>query len=225
MCPSQRPVIVGLTGASGSILGLRLIKELLQLEVHVDLIFSEHAYVVMQQELGVTLEGSSIEEKVRSLLKILHLDPELYAAQIQLYGNKNIGASPASGTYLHQGMVIAPCSMGTLAHIAQGLSNSLLTRAADVTLKESRPLILMPRETPLNTIHLHNMLRLSQMNVRLIPPMLSFYSPAFLTLEGQILYSIGKVLDQLGFEHQLYTRWQGLQAAALTDSSVMRSLL
>jgi 4-hydroxy-3-polyprenylbenzoate decarboxylase len=100
--------------------------------------------------------------------------------------------------------------MGTLAHIAQGMSDSLLTRAADVTLKEGRPLILLPRETPFNAIHLQNMLTLAQLNVRIIPPMLSFYSPDFLSLEGQILYTVGKVLDQLGLEHQLYQRWQGL---------------
>ena len=223
-----KPVILGLTGASGSILGLRLLKELLILNTQVDVIFSEHAGLVMQQELGVSLEGSSLEDKKRSLLSILKLDVSLYEAQLTLYANKNIGAKPASGTYLHRGMVIAPCSMGTLAHIAHGMSDSLLTRAADVTLKEGRRLILVPRETPLNAIHLQNMLSLSQLNVRLIPPMLSFYSPDFLSLEGQVLYTIGKVLDQLDLEHTLYSRWQGLNntlASTKTLADIYETLL
>ncbi len=209
---ASKPVVLGLTGASGSILGLRLLKELLLLNVPVDVIFSEHAGLVMQQELGVSVEGNTLDEKKASLLRLLKLDASTYHGLLTLYSNKNIGAKPASGTHLHRGMIIAPCSMGTLAHIAQGMSDSLLTRAADVTLKEGRRLILVPRETPLNAIHLQNMLTLSQLNVRLIPPMLSFYSPDFLSLEGQILYTVGKVLDQLDLEHQLYERWQGLSS-------------
>jgi 4-hydroxy-3-polyprenylbenzoate decarboxylase len=207
---ASKPVVLGLTGASGSILGLRLLKELLLLKVPVDVIFSEHASLVMQQELGVAIEGHTLDEKKASLLRLIKLEASTYGVQLTLYSNKNIGAKPASGTHLHRGMVIAPCSMGTLAHIAQGMSDSLLTRAADVTLKEGRPLILLPRETPFNAIHLQNMLTLAQLNVRIIPPMLSFYSPDFLSLEGQILYTVGKVLDQLGLDHQLYQRWQGL---------------
>ncbi len=221
----SKRIILGLTGASGSILGLRLLKELLQLDVCVDVIFSEHASVVMQQELGVSLVGQDLDEKKKSLFKILNLPDTVEAQNLTLYSNKNIGAKPASGTYLHDGMVIAPCSMGTLAHIAQGLSDSLLTRAADVTLKEGRPLILMPRETPFNGIHLENMLKLSRLNVKLIPPMLSFYHPSFLTMYGQISYCIGKVLDQLGLSHTISERWQGLHTAASLPSDSLSSLL
>ncbi len=221
----QKRIILGLTGASGSILGLRLLKALLTLGIKVDVIFSEHASVVMQQELGVSLAGQDLDEKKESLFKMLNLSDTIEAENLTLYSNKNIGAKPASGTYLHDGMVISPCSMGTLAHIAQGLSDSLLTRSADVTLKEGRPLILMPRETPLNGIHLENMLKLSRLNVKLIPPMLSFYHPSFLNIDGQIDYCVAKVLDQLAFPHQLSERWQGLGVSLSTQSISPSALL
>ena len=203
-----KPIVLGITGATGSQLGFRLLKELLLLGQPVDLILTEKSLQVVYEETGFQAKASG-GSKVQQLLEFLDLPAEK-AAILQWFGNQEIGQKPASGTYLTQAMVVAPCSMGTLAKIAQGTADNLVCRAADVTLKEHRPLILLPRETPLNAIHLENMLKLSRLGVRLIPPMLSFYSPEFMSLDGQMDYTLGKVLDHLGLEHTLYTRWTGL---------------
>lgn len=204
---NRRPVVVGVTGASGSILGLRLLFSLLQQGIPTDVIFTEKAVLVMQSETGFSLGGGTSEEKASRLAAFLQLAPQT-AERIRCFPNHNVGAPPASGTYLHQGMVITPCSMGTLAKIAAGFSDSLITRAADVTLKEARKLILVPRETPLNAIHLENMLKLSRLGVRIIPPMLAFYQPEFMeSIEGQLAYATGKVLDHLDLPHALHSRW------------------
>jgi flavin prenyltransferase len=217
----ERPIVLGITGASGSILGLRLLKELLLLGQSVDVILTNSARVVMQQEVNLTLEGAGVEARKHSLLEAMTLTQGDYAERLNLFSNQNIGAAPASGTYLHKGMVIAPCSMGTVSKIAQGTSDSLLLRAADVTLKEHRPLILLPRETPFNAIHLENMLKLSRLGVHLIPPMLSFYHAEFLSMEGQLRYTISKVLDHLMLDHTLHTRWEGLPKAPATDYTTL----
>jgi 4-hydroxy-3-polyprenylbenzoate decarboxylase len=201
-----KPVILGITGASGSILGFRLLKELLLLQQPVELVMTEKAIPVILEEMKLKIGGGSTEEKVSQILNGLGLS-QSYTEHLKLYGNNRLDAPPSSGTHLTQGMVIMPCSMGTLGRIANGISDNLVSRAADVTLKEHRKLILIPRESPFNTIHLKNMLTLSQMGVVMIPPMLSFYLPDFYSLDGQINYTLGKVLDQLGLEHDLYTRW------------------
>ena len=203
---TNKPVILGITGASGSILGFRLLKELLSLRQPVELVMTEKAIPVILEEMKLKIGGGSTEEKMSQILSGLGLSQE-YAEFLKLYGNNRLDAPPSSGTHLTQGMVIMPCSMGTLGRIANGISDNLVSRAADVTLKEHRKLILIPRESPFNAIHLKNMLTLSQMGVVLIPPMLSFYLPDFYSLDGQINYTLGKVLDQLGLEHDLYTRW------------------
>ncbi len=202
---THRSVVVGITGASGSIIGFRLVEELLRLQVPVELVFSNKALPVIFEEMNLSLNtgDSSVNETIVSFLKL----PLDRAPLLKIWNNQNLGASPSSGTHLTQGMVVAPCSMGTLAKIANGTSDNLVCRAADVTLKESRKLILIPRETPLNAIHLKNMLTLSQLGVAMIPPMLSFYLPDFNSIDGQINYTVGKVLDQLGLNHDLYTRW------------------
>jgi 4-hydroxy-3-polyprenylbenzoate decarboxylase len=205
-----KPVVLGITGASGSILGFRLLKELLILQQPVELVMTEKAIPVILEEMKLKIGGGSTEEKISQILNALGLPQDHsqeYEQLLKLYGNNRLDAPPSSGTHLTQGMVIMPCSMGTLGRIANGISDNLVSRAADVTLKEHRKLILIPRESPFNTIHLKNMLTLSQMGVVLIPPMLSFYLPDFYSLDGQINYTLGKVLDQLGLEHDLYTRW------------------
>jgi flavin prenyltransferase len=214
MPPRSKPVIVGITGASGTLLGLRLVRALLNLSVPVELIFTEKSQAVCFEETGLTLKRQGDTNKgdlsrTEQLCQFLKLPLES-ASLLRLYGNQEIGQKPASGTYLTRGMVVIPCSMGTLAKIAQGTSDNLICRAADVTLKESRRLILVPRETPLNAIQLENMLKLSRLGVRLIPPMLAFYSEAFNSLDGQIDYTLGKVLDHLELEHTLSYRWQGM---------------
>lgn len=212
LSPPQ-PLVLGITGASGTRLGLSLLKNLLLAEQPVYLVPTQKALLVMSQELPDLLEAEWVKaplaQRPALLCHALGL-PVKAASLLHWFSDANVGDKPASGTHLTRGMVVAPCSMGTLAKIAHGISDTLLTRSADVTLKEHRPLILMPRETPLNSIHLKNMLSLSEMGVRLIPPMLAFYSPEFDTLEGQLAYLSGKVLDQLGIGHTLHTRWQGL---------------
>lgn len=212
--PTPLPIVLGITGASGSILGLTLLKELLLLNIPVELVLSEKSLLVMHQELGFQFTHAKPAERLPALCTFLQLPVEK-ATLIHWESNKNIGGSSASGSHRTGGMVIAPCSMGTMAKIACGISDNLLTRSADVALKEGRPLILMPRETPLNAIHLENMLKLARLGVKLVPPMLSFYAEQFNTVEGQIAYSVGKVLDLLGYPHTLYSRWEGLSATVL----------
>lgn len=208
-----KPVVVGITGASGSILGFRTVKELLLLDCPVELVMTEKSQGVITEETGLKLSHQS-EDRRLDILRFLGL-PDEKADLLALFGNNRLDAPPSSGTHLTRGMVVVPCSMGTLGRIANGITDNLVARAADVTLKEHRKLILVPRESPFNQIHLRNMLTLSQMNVVLIPPMLTFYLRDFDSIDGQINYTIGKILDQLGFEHDLYTRWGNHVGASL----------
>ncbi|MDK2799217.1 MAG: flavin prenyltransferase [Clostridiales bacterium] len=176
--------IVAITGASGAILGHRLMEELLNRKYIVDLIITRAGNRVLKDELGIT------EIKSREGLNIYDID--------------NIGASIASGSVKTHGMIIVPCSMGTLGSIANGISSNLLHRAADVIIKEKRKLILVPREAPLSTIHLKNMLHVAQTGAVIIPPVPAFYTNPS-TIMDVVDFVIGKVLDQLDIEHDLYT--------------------
>lgn len=201
----KKPVVIGITGASGSILAFRLVKVLLDLDQPVEVIMTEKSQQVIFEEIGFKTAGDETQ-KAESLLDFLQL-PRDRLPLLRIFANHRLDAPPASGTHLTAGMVVIPCSMGTLGRIAGGITDNLVSRSADVTLKENRRLILVPRETPLNQIHLRNLLTLSQCGAILIPPMLTFYQPDFNSLEGQILYILGKVLDHLGIEHQLHIRW------------------
>ncbi|MCE3234511.1 MAG: aromatic acid decarboxylase [Vampirovibrio sp.] len=201
--PKPKPVVVGITGASGSVLGFRLIEELILLDQVVELVMTEKSYQVIFEETGFKVSG---QDKALRIIQHLNL-PESRAQQLQVFENNRLDAPPSSGTHMTQGMVVIPCSMGTLGRIANGITDTLVARAADVTLKEHRKLIVVPRESPFNQIHLRNLTTLAQCGAVILPPMLSFYLPDFGTIEGQINYTIGKVLDQLGFTHNLYTRW------------------
>jgi flavin prenyltransferase len=203
---STLPTVVAITGATGSILGFRLVKELLLMEQPVDFIISTHSFQVILEEMNLTLPSGSEQHEV--ILNYLDLSESKYGHLLRCHPNRNIGAAPASGTYLTRGMVIIPCSMTTLGKLASGVSDNLVIRSADVTLKEKRTLIIVPRESPFNQIHLENMLRLDRAGVVILPPVLSFYQEAFNSLDGQIRYTIGKVLDHLGLtEHNLFPRW------------------
>lgn len=203
---SALPTIVGITGATGSVLGFRLVKALLELGQPVELIVSSHSFPVIQEEMQWALPPGA-EQKAHVLAQ-LELSEDTYGSLLSCFSNKQLGASPASGTYLTRGMVVIPCSMTTLGKMASGISDNLVIRAADVTLKERRPLIVVPRESPFNQIHLENMLRLHKAGAVILPPVLSFYQEAFHSLDGQINYTIGKVLDHLGLtHHQLFPRW------------------
>jgi 4-hydroxy-3-polyprenylbenzoate decarboxylase len=182
-------LIVGLTGASGIIYGVRLLEALKSLEVEVHLILSDWA--VRNVALETHYELSYVE-----------------GLAARNYHNDDLAAPVASGSFPTVGMVIAPCSMKTLAGIANGYSENLLERAADVTMKEGRRLILAPRETPLSPIHLENMLKLARLGVVIAPPMPAFYiQPESIT--DLVDHQVGKIIDQFGWEHDLYRRWGG----------------
>ncbi len=189
----MKRIVVGITGASGSIYAKRLIEELLRLDLEIHVIATATAEKVFAYELD--LEFKSYMEKLR---KQYH--------QLILEENDNLFAGIASGSYGFDAMIVMPCSMGTLGEIAYGLSKNLLVRAADVALKEKRPLILVPRETPLNAIHIENMLKLAKMDVSILPAMPGFYHKPK-SLEEVIDFVVGKVLDHLGIHHQLFQKW------------------
>lgn len=209
---THHPIVVGITGASGSLLGFRLIEELLRLERPVQLVMTEKSYQVIFEETGLKIGG---QDKALRVLAHLGL-PETKLNLLQVFENNRLDAPPSSGTHMTQGMVVIPCSMGTLGRIANGITDTLVARAADVTIKEHRKLIVVPRESPFNQIHLRNLMTLSQCGAVILPPMLTFYLPDFGNIEGQVNYTIGKVLDQFGLGHDLYTRW-GQHTAALAQ--------
>lgn len=191
--------IVGITGASGSIYGIRLIEELLRSGFQVHLVITEAGWRVLKEELDweTTRRTAALEQQFGESLK---------NGTLVFHPNADIGASIASGSFRVEGMLIMPCSMGTLASIANGISNNLMSRAADVMLKEGRKLLLVPRETPLHAIHLENMLTLARLGVRIVPAMPAFYYKPQ-SMEEMVDFLVGKVLDSIGVEHDLYRRW------------------
>lgn len=188
----MKRIVVGVTGASGMPLAVTLLKALAWgQDVETHLILSEAAHQVLALESGMRAE-------------------ELVALADVSYDPQNFGAAPASGSWQHNGMVICPCSMATLAAVATGLGTNLLHRAADVTLKERRPLVLVPRETPLSRVHLRNMLAADEAGAVILPPMPGFYSnPA--TIQDLLDHLAGRILDQLGVTHSLGKRWTGIE--------------
>ncbi len=184
----MKPYIVAMTGASGVVYAVRLLEVLAEQKVPVELVISDMAKIVMKEELGT--------------------EPDLHKKGFHIHSFKDFTAPIASGSYPTQGMVIVPCSMGTLGAIASGLSQNLIHRAADCTIKEGRKLILVPRETPLSAIHLENMLKLSRLGVRIVPPMPAFYSGQK-DIRDLVDFVTGKILDQMEIPHTLYPRWVG----------------
>jgi 4-hydroxy-3-polyprenylbenzoate decarboxylase len=182
-------IVVGFSGASGIIYGIRLLEVLKEKGVETHLIISRGAGETLALETSYSLDY------VKSLASVT-------------YRINDIAASVASGSFKTNGMVIIPCSMKTLSGIALGYSDNLLLRAAEVTLKERRPLILVPRETPLNLIHLRNMLRAAQAGAIILPAMPAFYHKPK-TIDDLINHLVGKILDILGIEHELFKRWKG----------------
>lgn len=197
--------IVGITGASGSIYGIRLIEELLLRQHEVLLTITDAGRQVIQHEIGWDLTGASstVESKFRKYLEI-----KTSTEKLQYFDVHDVGALIASGSVKTQGMIIVPCTMSAVSAIAHGSSSDLLERAADVVLKERRQLIIVPREAPLSQIHLHNLLLLAQMGVHIMPPMTAFYFKPQ-TIDDLINYTVGRILDLLEIEHKLFNRWQG----------------
>jgi len=182
-------VVVGISGASGAIYGWRLLEVLQEAGCETHAVISKHGWEVLHYECGV--DRTAVKQRVSQLHDVDHL-----------------GAVIASGSFRTAGMVIAPCSMRTLANVANGTADNLLCRAADVTVKEGRKLIVVPREAPFSAIHLTNMLRLAQLGVCVLPACPGFYhKPA--TLDDLVAMVVGKICDQLGVEHNLFEPWIG----------------
>ena len=191
-------LVVALTGASGSPYGVRLLDILLRAGHTVHLIISPAATQVMERELGVTIDLTRFD--ARLFLKNVDV------ARLHYHDYRDFSAGIASGSFRTAGMVVCPCSMGTVAAIAHGTSQNLIHRAADVHLKERRKLILVPRETPLGLIQLRNLTAVAEAGAVVLPAMPAFYTLPK-TVDDMVDFVVGRVCDQLGVEHRLFPRW------------------
>ncbi len=196
----MKKIVVGITGASGSIYGLRLIAELLAADHQVSVLLTNAGRQVTAFETGLDLADEAAECQAQ-LWEYFNC-----TGRLQYYAIDDFFAPVASGSSAPDAVVICPCSMGTAGRIAAGLSDNLLERAADVALKERRQLVLVPRETPFNQIHLENLLRLAQAGATILPAMPGFYHQPQ-TLDDLVTFVVGKVLDTLGISHQLFKPW------------------
>lgn len=181
-------IIVGITGASGVVYGIRLLEALKKLNIETGLIISDAGKTVIQYEDEKTVE-------------------EVIALADNYYEFHDLTASINSGSFWFDGLVIVPCSMKSLSSIANGYSDNTLTRVADVALKEHRKTVIVPRETPLRTVHIENMLRLSKEGAIILPAMPAFYSESE-TINNQVNFIVGKILDSLKIENDIYKRWE-----------------
>ncbi|MCX8182141.1 MAG: UbiX family flavin prenyltransferase [Candidatus Methanomethyliaceae archaeon] len=180
-------VVLAITGASGAIYGFRLLEKLHEAKIDVKVIVSKTGLQILEEETGFSDKDLSKFGRV--------------------YRDYDLRAPMASGSYIFDAMVVVPCSMKTLGCIANGISSSLVTRAADVALKEGRKLILVIRETPLNIVHIKNMLKVAEAGAVVMPACPGFYHKPN-TIEGLVDHLVGKILDQLGIKHSLYRRWE-----------------
>lgn len=191
---SPKQLVVGVSGASGSVIAERLVRFLLDSGHHVHLVASKTGKLVTHDEM-------SIPKGTRGLFANMEHE------NLTEWGEKNFYAPFASGTAPIDGMAIVPCAMTTVASVAHGISDNLIKRAAEVMLKEGRPLVIVPREAPLNQIHLQNMLTLSQAGATIIPPVLTFYQHPGDSVMEQVDYVVSRILDHLGVDNQLFHRW------------------
>jgi len=191
-------LVVGITGASGAIYAVRFLRYAAQHFAQVMVIASEHALSVARTELGLDVDARNLSSQ-----RLLGTE----YANIHFLNPKDYFTPPASGSFRHDGMVVIPCSMGTAGRIAHGVSDDLLTRSADVCLKERRKLILVVRETPLNLIHLRTLTALTEAGAVVLPASPSFYSRPY-TLEEAVDTVVARVLQQLGVEQQIVGQWQ-----------------
>jgi 4-hydroxy-3-polyprenylbenzoate decarboxylase len=189
--PRPRRIVVAITGATGAVYGVRLLERLCAIPgVETHLVISDAATLTLHQEVGLQ------RRDVEALAHVVHK-------------NREIGASIASGSFQTDGMVIAPCSMKTLAAVAHGISDNLIARAADVILKERRRLVLMVRETPFNLAHLRNMTAVTEMGGIVFPPLPSFYNKPG-SIDEMVEHTLARVIDLLGIENDLAPRWGGM---------------
>lgn len=200
--------ILGITGASGSIYGIRLLSKLLTRETKIYLTITEAGKKVINHELGLDLgNDEQVKDKILNFVKENKIQENKDNINFVYLPIDEIDASIASGSFLLDAMAVVPCSMATLSGITYGRSKNLLERAADVTLKEEKKLIVVPREMPLNSIQLDNMLKLSKVGGTIIPAMPGFYhNPE--TVDDLIDHVVGKILDNLGVKNNLFRRWE-----------------
>ncbi|MEE9269668.1 MAG: flavin prenyltransferase UbiX [Candidatus Krumholzibacteria bacterium] len=198
-------IIVGISGGSGAPYALRLLDVLLRAEYQVKVILSPAAEKILALECDVHVEGSLVErqEQLRRALPI-----EKTEVGLELYDHRDLAAPISSGSFPSSGMVIVPCSMGTLGRIAAGISPDLISRAADVALKERRKLIVVPRETPLSEIHIRNMLAVTRAGAVVLPAMPGFYHRPE-RISDMVDMVVSRILDQLGITNQIFKRWKG----------------
>ncbi|MYU21135.1 UbiX family flavin prenyltransferase [Streptomyces sp. SID8352] len=182
-------LVVGITGATGAALGIRLLQALTELKVETHLVLSDWARATIQ------IETTYRVDEVRALASHVH-------------GARDLAAAISSGSFPTDGMTVCPCSMKTISAIRTGYSDNLITRAADVTLKERRKLVLVPREAPLSAIHLENMLALARTGAVVLPPTVAYYAHPS-SVDQVTDHIVGRVLDQFGIEHSLCQRWTG----------------
>lgn len=189
----MKRIVVGITGASGSKYGITLVEQLLKKQIEVHLVCTDNGKKVMEYEL---------EESFENIITRLQKDFK----SLKFHNIDDLFSPIASGSFKTSAMVIAPCSMATLGEISTGVSKNLLGRAADVCIKEKRKLVIVPRETPLSTIHLTNMLNLSRIGVTILPAMPGFYNKPK-SLEEIINFVVGRILDELNIDNDLFNRW------------------
>jgi 4-hydroxy-3-polyprenylbenzoate decarboxylase len=193
-------ILVGVTGASGSIYAERLIGELLVRVPRVYLTVTEAGAAVVRHELSTRADGFSLARAAAGEVDAAHRET------LRVFRSDDLFAPVASGSSAPTAMVVLPCSMGSLARIAHGMSSNLLERAADVCLKQKRTLVVCPRETPLSAIHLRNMLTLAEVGAHVVPPMPAFYQKPE-SVEDLVDFVVGRVLEVLGLPHELYRPW------------------
>ena len=199
---APKEIVVGVTGASGALYATRLLRALLAGEHRVHLILSKYGRFLLREELGFRADGETVRE---FLVRLYGEDSS--TGELAEYGNNDLTCAIASGSVLTDGMVVIPCTAKTFAGIANGSSSNLIERAADVCLKERRPLVVVPRETPLNLIQLRNLAALAEAGATVLPAMPAFYQKPQ-SFDELADFIAGRVLDLLHIEHALFPRWR-----------------
>jgi flavin prenyltransferase len=195
----MKKYVFALTGATGPVLAVRVLTELVKSsEVH--LVISSQVFSILQQETGIDWNGQTDQEVQARVRDSLRSD------NIHYHNEMNLSAPVSSGSFRTDGMFIVPCSMKTLSGVANGYTENLIQRAADVTIKEGRRLVLSPREMPFSAIHLENMLKLARLGISIAPPIMGFYHEPR-SIEEMVDFAAGKILDLMGIEHEIYKRW------------------